>query len=86
MSVSWIMALALPVAGATGWLSARFFLDFRSSLAFPSACRGARPPPVPGYLVTEGRYRLDVAGHGVAYDISLSIDHLDFSPAAWRTR
>ena len=23
---------------------------------------------------------------GLAYDISLSIDHLDFSPSAWRTR
>jgi transposase len=40
MSVSWIMALALPVAWATGWLSAGFSRRFRSSLAILSACRG----------------------------------------------
>ena len=40
MSVSWIMALMLPVAGAAGWLSARFSQEIRSSLAILSACRG----------------------------------------------
>jgi hypothetical protein len=40
MSVSWIMALALLVAWAAGWLSAGVTRRFSSSLAVFPACRG----------------------------------------------